>query len=89
MRREIEDVPVVSSLSFIRVIGRDTSGYRDNLRCHVASSNGGCTDGGCTVKQLGETCMSGQSPTLVDCLRELKTLIILDHGDNCVTLVQP
>jgi len=49
--REIEDLPVVSSLSFIRVIGRDKAGYRANLRCPVVSSHGGCTDGGCTVKR--------------------------------------
>jgi hypothetical protein len=40
LKREIEDLPVVISLSFIRAIGRDTSGYRANLRCHVASSYG-------------------------------------------------
>ena len=31
MKREIEDLPVVSSLSFIRAIGRDKAAYRDNL----------------------------------------------------------
>jgi hypothetical protein len=37
LMREIEDLPVVSSLSFIREIGRDKPGYRANLRCPVAS----------------------------------------------------
>jgi hypothetical protein len=38
LKREIEDLPVVSSLSFIHTITWDKAGYRDNLRCHVASS---------------------------------------------------
>ena len=58
LKREIEDLPVVSSVSFHRVIGRDKAGYRDNLMCHTVSSHGGCTDGGCTVNQAGP---------LVDC----------------------
>jgi hypothetical protein len=43
------------------------------------------------VKQVGPIRMSGQRPTLVDCLCELKALIILiirDHGDNCVGAAQ-
>ena len=32
MKKEIEDLPVVSNLSFIRVIVRDKAGYRANLR---------------------------------------------------------
>jgi hypothetical protein len=31
LKREIEDLPVVSSLSFIHAIGRDKTGYRVNL----------------------------------------------------------
>jgi hypothetical protein len=88
LKREIEDLPVVSSLSFHRAIGRDYTGYRANLRCPAASSHGGCTDGGCTVKQVGPIRMSGQCPTLLDCLRELKALIMRDHGDNCVAAAQ-
>ena len=87
LKREIEDLPVVISLSFIRTIGRDKTGYRTNLRCHVVSSHGDCTDGGCTVNQVGPIHMSGQCPTLVDCLCELKTLIMWDH-DNCVDASQ-
>ncbi len=83
--REIEDLPVVSSLSFIRVIGRDKVGYRDNLRCPVASSHGDCTDGGCTVKQVGPIRMSTKHPTMRDCLRELLARIQQDH---CVAAVQ-
>ena len=49
LKREIEDLPVVSSLSFHHAIGRDKSGVRTNLRCNVASSHGAYTDGGCTV----------------------------------------
>jgi hypothetical protein len=51
LKREIEDLPVVSSLSFIHTIGRDKTGYRVNLFCDVVSSYGGCTDGSCTVKR--------------------------------------
>jgi hypothetical protein len=31
LKREIEDLPVGISLSFIRTIARDKTGYRDNL----------------------------------------------------------
>jgi hypothetical protein len=62
LMREIEDLPVVSSLSFIRAIGRDKAGYRANLRCPIASSHGGCTDGGCTVQQVGTISMSTNIP---------------------------
>jgi hypothetical protein len=55
--REIEDHPAVSSLSFIRAIGRDKAGYRTNLRCDC--------------KQVGPVRMSSKRPTLQDCLREL------------------
>ena len=41
LKREIEDLPVVSSLSFHHAIGRDKAGVRANLRCNVASSHGG------------------------------------------------
>jgi hypothetical protein len=61
LMREIEDHPVVSSLCFIRAIGRDKAGYRANLRC-------GC-------KQVGPVRMSSKRPTLQDCLRELGQLI--------------
>jgi hypothetical protein len=71
LKREIEDFPVVSSLSFHRSIGRDKAGVRDNLRCNVASSHGGCTDGGCTVKQVGPIRMSTKHLTMLDCLCEL------------------
>jgi hypothetical protein len=64
--REIEDHPVVSSLCFIRAIGRDKAGYRANLRC-------GC-------KQVGPVRMSSTRTTLQDCLRELGRLIQQDHG---------
>ena len=88
LKTEIEDFPVVSSVTFHRATGRDKAGYHANLRCPAASSHGGCTDGGCTVKQVGPIRMSGQRPTLVDCLRELKALIMRDHGDNCVAAAQ-
>ncbi len=39
LKREIEDLPVVNSLSFIRATGRDKAGYRANLFCHAASSH--------------------------------------------------
>ena len=84
LKREIEDLPVESSFSFIRAIGRDKAGYRANLRCHVASSHGGCTDGGCTVKQVGPIRMSTKHPTILDCLRELQTRIQQHHGPKCV-----
>ena len=45
-------------------------------------------DGGCTVKQMGPIRMSDHRPTLVDCLCELKALIMWDHGDNCVAAAQ-
>jgi hypothetical protein len=70
LMREIEDHPVVSSLCFIRAIGRDKAGYRANLRC-------GC-------KQVGPVRMSSKRPTLQDCLRELGRLIQQDHGPTCV-----
>jgi len=35
LMREIEDLPVVISLSFIHTIGRDKTGYRANLRWSV------------------------------------------------------
>ena len=40
------------------------------------------------MKQVGPIRMSGQRPTLVDCLCELKALIMRDHGDNCVAAAQ-
>jgi hypothetical protein len=70
LMREIEDHPVVSSLCFIRAIGRDKEGYHVNLRC-------GC-------KQVGSVRMSSKRPTLQDCLRELGRLIQQDHGPTCV-----
>ena len=39
-KREIEDLPVVISLSFIHTIGRDKAGVCVNLRCNVVSSYG-------------------------------------------------
>ena len=74
LMREIEDHPVVSSLCFIRAIGRDKAGYRANLRC-------GC-------KQVGPVRMSSKRPTLQDCLRELGRLIQQDHGPTCVAAAQ-
>ena len=74
--REIEDLPVVSSLSFIRVIGRDKTCYRANLRCD------------CGAKQVGPIRMSSKRPTLCDCLRELGRLIRQDHDPTCVTTAQ-
>ena len=53
LKTEIGDFPVVSSVTFHRATGRDKAGYHANLRCPAASSHGGCTDGGCTVKQVG------------------------------------
>ncbi len=52
LMREIEDHPVVSSLCFIRAIGRDRAGYRANLRC-------GC-------KQVGPVRMWSKRRTLQD-----------------------
>jgi hypothetical protein len=43
-KREIEDLPVVKSLSFIREIGRNKAGYRVNLFCDAVSLYGGCKD---------------------------------------------
>ncbi len=40
------------------------------------------------MKQVGPIHMLGQCLTLVDCLCELKSLIIRDHGDNCVPVSQ-
>jgi hypothetical protein len=74
LMREIEDHPVLSSLSFIRAIGRDKEGYRVNLRC-------GC-------KQVGPVRMSSKRPTLQDCLRELGRLIQQDHGPTFVAAAQ-
>jgi hypothetical protein len=71
LKREIEDLPVVSSLSFIRVIGRDKADYRLNLFCNEVSSYGGCTDGVCTVNRVGPVRMSTKRPTQSDCLRVL------------------
>ena len=88
LKREIEDLPVVSSLSFHHAIGRDKAGVRANLRCNVASSHGGCTDGGCTVKQVGPIRMSTKHPTMLDCLRELQTRIQQDHDPKYVTISQ-
>ncbi len=68
--REIEDHPVVISLSFVRTIGRDKAGYRVNLRCDC--------------KQVGPVHMSSKRPTQQDCLRELGRLIQQDHGPICV-----
>ncbi len=62
--REIEDLPVVISLSFIHTIGREKEEYRVNLRCPVVSSHGSCTDGGCTVQQVGPIRMSTKHPTM-------------------------
>jgi hypothetical protein len=72
--REIEDHPVVSSLCFIRAIGRDKGGYRANLRC--------------VCKQVGPIRMSSTRPTLQDWLRELGRLIQQDHGPTCVAAEQ-
>ena len=41
------------------------------------------------MKQVGPIRMSDHRPTLVDCLCELKTLIMWDHGDNCIFTVLP
>ena len=88
LKREIEDLPVVSSLSFIRAIGRDKAGYRVNLFCDAVSSYGGCTDGACTVKRVGPVRMSTKHPTMRDCLRALLARIQQDHGSDCVAAVQ-
>ena len=88
LKREIEDLPVVSSLSFHRAIGRDKSGVRANLRCNVVSSHGDCTDGGCTVKQVGPIRMSTKHPTMLDCLSEFQRRIQENHGPKCVTEAQ-
>ena len=88
LKREIEDLPVVISLSFIRAIGRDKADVRANLRCNVASSHGGCTDGGCTVKQVGPIRMSTKHPTMQDWVREVHTRIQQDHVPKCVVVVQ-
>jgi hypothetical protein len=74
LMREIEDHPVVNSLSFIRAIGRDKTGHRANLRCDC--------------KQVGPVRMSSKRPTLQDCLRELGRLIQQDHGPTCVAAAQ-
>ena len=88
LKTEIEDFPVVSSVTFHRATGRDKAGYHANLRCPVASSHGGCTDGGCTVKQVGPIRMSTKHPTMLDCLRELQTRIQQHHGPKCVAAAQ-
>jgi len=88
LKREIEDLPVVSSLSFIRAIGRDKAGYRVNLFCDAASLYGGCKDGACTVKRVGPVRMSTKHPTMRDCLRALLARIQQDHGSDCVAAVQ-
>ena len=88
LKREIEDLPVVSSLSFIRAIGRDKAGYRVNLFCDAASLYGGCKDGACRVKRVGPVRMSTKHPTMRDCLRALLARIQQDHGSDCVAAVQ-
>jgi hypothetical protein len=88
LKREIEDLPVVSSLSFIRKIGRDKAGYRVNLFCDAASLYGGCKDGACTVKRVGPVRMSTKHPTMRDCWRTLLARIQQDHGSDCVAAVQ-
>jgi hypothetical protein len=70
-KREIENLPVVISLTFIREIGRNKAGYRVNLFCDAASLYGKCKDGSCTVKRVGPVRMSTKHPTMRDCLREL------------------
>ncbi len=72
--REIEDHPVVSSLCFIRAIGRDKAGYRVNLRC-------GC-------KQVGPVRMSCKRPTLQECLRELGQLVVQVHVSSLAVIQQ-
>ena len=76
LMREIDDHPVVSSLCFIRAIGRDKAGYRANLRC------------GCGAKQVGPVRKSSKRPTFGDCVRELGRLIQQDHGPTCVAAAQ-
>ena len=88
LKREIEDLPVVSSLSFIHAIGRDKAGYCVNLFCNAVSSYGGCTDGACTVKRVGPVRMSTKRPTQSDCLLVLGEQIRQDHGSDCVAVVQ-
>jgi hypothetical protein len=81
LKREIEDRPVVSSLSFIREIGRDKAGYRFNLFCDVSSSYGGGTDGACTVKQVGPVRMSTRHPT--QCETVLRARLVRIQQDHC------
>ena len=70
------------------MIGRDKTGVRDNLRCNVVSSYGGCTDGGCTVKEVGSIRMSTKHLTMQDCLCEFHARVPQDHdkefrGTHC------
>jgi hypothetical protein len=63
LKSEIEDLPVVRSLSSIHTFGRDKTRYRVNLFCDTASLYGGCKDGSCTMKRVGHVRMSTKHPT--------------------------
>ena len=64
-------------------------GYHTNLRCYTTFVYGGCTTGGCKLKQVGPIRMSRDRPTQLDCFRELHTRIQQDHGPKCVSVAQP
>ncbi len=88
LTREIEDLDIVNSLSFIHTIRRDKTGYRVNLFCNTTTLYGGWTDGGCTVTRVGPILMSTKRPTQSDCLRVLGDQIRQDHDSDCVTVVE-
>ncbi len=66
LKRAIEDLHVVSSVSFHVGDKTHKGGVYANLRCSAASSHGECG-----AKLVGPIRMSTKFPTLRDCLREL------------------
>ena len=73
---------------FCHRVGEQVDRLPCQPECHTASSDGDCTDGGCTVKQVGPIRMSSKRPTQLDCLRDLGERIWQDHDSDCVTAAQ-
>ena len=76
--RAIRAMPFVTTLSFVRAVKGKAEGWRVTLTCFACREYNSCGK-----KQEASVHISGERPTLLACLQELRKRLEEHHG-NCV-----
>ncbi len=80
-KRAIRDMPIVTTLSFVRAVKGKAEGWRVTLTCFACREYDSCGK-----KQEASVHISGERPTLLACLQELRKRLE-EHHVGCAEAV--